>query len=1132
MRLVSMRSVGALILMALCGGLGLAAQSVATVQISGVVKDASGATIPGAKVVATQTATQFIRTTQTGAHGAYALTNLPIGPYTLQVSNPGFSTYRQTGIVLEVASNPTLNVTLQVGAQTQEVSVAANTAMVETHATGVGQVVSQRDIVELPLNGRQVTNLILLAGGTTPGARGDLNSNKNYPTQNISVAGGMTDGIAYVMDGASANDPFNSENLPLPFPDALQEFKVQTSALPAQYGAHASAAVNVVTKSGSNQFHGDLFEFVRNGAFNANNFFSNATVPSGVAGGPSLPRDSLKRNQFGGTVGGPIVKNKLFFFTGYQGTITRSNPRSRSSTVPTQAMLNGDWSAFVSPTCQGKKIYSELKAPFVVNGTTVTLPTADYSAAALKFLKNVPVSTDPCGTIDYGISQNSHDNDIIGRVDYTHSAQQSMFFRYYVARYVLPIASSAASNILEANQVAQNDQGQEYAFGDNYALSPNAVNVFTLSLARTYADRIIPPYPDAADLGVNVYSPIPAFMGLSVRGTGGGFSLGAGGTNPGHFNSTAPQIADDFTLVHGNHQLQFGTSWIHAIMNTVNNRPTNGAFTFNDLFTGTGLGDFLTGDLDSFLQGNPDWENDRENLLGVYAQDAWKINPGLTLSYGVRWEPFLQQMNWDKNDYIDDFNLSNFVNGVRTSKFVNAPAGLIFPGDPGFPGNNYSENHMGDFEPRLGVIWDPTGHGTTSVRADFGTFYDRPYMFTYTRFSNNPPWGASLSFNLANPGGFSDPWADPNSGYKGSNPWPTLAAVGSTMPFPLEGVYVSMPLDVKPPVVSQWGMSVQHQFGLNDAVSIDYLGNETAHLWTGTELDPVDDASCAASVSAYTSCSRNQNAHRFLVMNYPTNPSSNYYSTIGSVDDGGTASYEGLLLSEQHRLSGGLTFMANYTWSHCITDPPTAQGNEFTGPTYNDPANRRLDRGDCAADIRNVLNASMVGNSPWRLHGIGGALANHWMLSLNFSSRWGQYSSAGLGGPVTNPALSIGGQGSRADIAPGQDVLVPMTNVGTLQDPRIQYANPDAYTVPALGTFGNAGVGTIEDPGYWNLDSALSRNLQVGEGKVVQLRWEMFNVLNHANFDAPSVDFGGSNVGVITSAADPRIMQFAVKYTF
>ena len=1075
------------------------AQSVSTAQIAGNVTDASGAAVPGAQLVATQTATSFTRATTSGANGSYTLSNLPVGPYTLRVTATGFQTYQQTGIVLDVASNPTVNVALKVGAQTQEVEVASDAAMVETHATGVGDVVSQRSIVDLPLNGRQATNLILLSAGATAAPGGDLNTNKNYPTQTISVAGGQINGIAYLLDGASNNDPFNSLNLPFPFPDALQEFKVQTSALPAQYGAHASAAVNVVTKSGSNQFHGDLFEFVRNGVFNANNFFSNAK---------GLPRDSLKRNQFGGTVGGPIIKNKLVFFAGYQGTLVRSNPPSRTSYGVTQAMLNGDFTAVASSACQSKPV--TLAAPFVNNKIDPTL----FNKSSLAFLKHIPVSTDPCGAINYGISQNSHENQGIGRVDYTMNAHHSMFFRYFLGHFVLPIASGVSSNVLEANQVAQNDQSQSMAFGDNYTISPNTVNVFSASLIRTYAYRQIPPYPSPADIGVPVFSPIPSFMGISVSGA---FSLGAGATNPGYFNSTAPQLADDLTMVRGNHQIQVGVSWIHAIMNTVNNRPTNGAFGFGASYTGLSMGDFLLGDLSSFLQGNPDWENDRENLLGAYAQDSWKLSPTLTLSYGLRWAPFLQQQNWNK--WVENFNPAQFTAGVHSNVYSNAPAGLSFPGDPGYPGHALSFDQKKDMEPRAGLIWDPFGDGRTSIRASYGLFFDQPHMFFYTRESNNPPWGASI--NLTNPvGGFSNPW----QGYPGGNPWPGLAAVGPNMPFPQAGVYVNVPQHVHPTYVQQWNVSAERQIGNNDAVSVSYVGNETTHLWLGTELNPaVYNASCGVSMATYKGCLGTTNKRRVLYLQNPAQGA--YYSTIGQVDDGGTASYNALLVSERHRLSNGLSFQGNFAWSHCITDPATT---ELTGPTYVNPANRGMDRGNCASDLPIVVNGSVIGDSPWHLKGVGGTLANDWRLSTIFSWRSGGFSSPGLSGAITDPALT--GTRSRPNVGTASLLLPSMTPVGTQGN--LQYLNTSAFAIPAFGTFGNAGPATIPNPHSTQLDMSLSRIVKLSESHTVQLRWDVFNALNLVNFGAPNTGFGGSIFGQITSAGDPRIMQLAVKYVF
>src|SRR5580765_7038316 len=376
------------------------------------------------------------------------------------------------------------------------------------------------------------------------------------------------------MDGGTHNDPFNNLNLPTPFPDALQEFKVETSALPARYGYHAASAVNLVTKSGSNQTHGDLFEFLRNYRFNARN----ALAPA---------RDSLNRNQFGGTLGAPIVKNKLFFFGGYQGRIERSDPPTSISYVPTQAMLNGDFTAIASPACNGG-VQRTLTGGFVNNRIDVSR----LSPVTLNFLKHVQVSEDPCGKLQYGIPNNSTEHQGLGKVDYTISANQSLFARYFYAVYDNP-ATYDGSNVLTLSRTGQNNQAHSLVVGHNLVISSTTLNSLHITYNRTLNDRPLPPYFSATDLGSRVSSLVPGYVGVSV--TGNGFAVGSGATNPGYFNSTGWQIADDLDIIRGAHQLSVGGNWIRSRIETLNNRPTNGAFTFNGQGTGLSLADFMLG---------------------------------------------------------------------------------------------------------------------------------------------------------------------------------------------------------------------------------------------------------------------------------------------------------------------------------------------------------------------------------------------------------------------------------------------------------------------------------------------------------------------------------------------------------
>src|SRR5579871_517983 len=461
-----------------------------TSQINGAVHDSSGLAVPAATVKVTQTATGAVRTTTSGADGSYVFPNLPVGPYLLEVTKDGFSKYAQAGIVLQVDTNPTIDAALQVGSVSEQVLVQADAAMVETHSTGVGQVVDSQRVAEMPLNGRDPHELIFLAGmASTAGGSTSLNSVRNYPTVIVSVAGGQGNGVTYLLDGAAHQDPYNSLSLPLPFPDALQEFKVETSALPAQYGFHSGAAVNAVTKSGTNEFHGDAFEFLRNGDLNARDFFA-------------ATRDTLKRNQFGGVLGGPVLKNKLFFFGGYQRTTIRQDPGNTQAFVPTAAMLAGDFTAFASPVCNaGRQI--ALKAPFVNNAISPSL----FDQASVKIVAKVPVSTNPCGLITYGAPSPENDGQFVAKVDDQLSAKNSLFGRYVRTSSDLTNPFSLTpNNILNTGTPGFNNVAQGFTLGDTYLVNANTVNSFRLAVLRVSVDRIGAQFFSAPDVGINTYS--------------------------------------------------------------------------------------------------------------------------------------------------------------------------------------------------------------------------------------------------------------------------------------------------------------------------------------------------------------------------------------------------------------------------------------------------------------------------------------------------------------------------------------------------------------------------------------------------------------------------------------------------
>ncbi len=489
----------------------------------------------------------------------------------------------------------------------------------------------------------------------------------------------MHNGLTYLLDGASHNDPINGLNLPLPFPDALQEFKLETSSLSAQYGQHSAGAVNAVTKSGTNEFHGDAFEFFRNGYMNALNYF--AVVP-----------DQLKRNQFGGTVGGPIRKNKLFFFGSYQGTRIIGTVQPQFAFMPTQAMLNGDWTAISSPGCNGGRQLT-LKAPFVNNKISPAL----YSPVAVKIMSSgqLPIATDPCGKVQFGIKPVTNEDFTVEKVDYQISQKHSIFGRYELAHLVDPqvtcpaislTTGSASNGAYTTYPVINNWQTQTFTIGDTYLISNNLVSSFRAAVLRPTNSRGQPPKEIAPeDVGISPFlSPrTTEFWGLSVSG---GFSIGGqGGNVPGTTNGTGYQESEDISWVKGSHQLGFGVNNIHSRLNASGWTSSDGVFAFNSTNTGLGLGDFMLGNVNTFTQQGVQNIGFRSDYVGAYVQDTWKINSRFTMNGGLRWDPFLPFSWVDGQSFY--FTRNGFTNGSHSTVYPNAPAGVLYSGDPGVPGN-------------------------------------------------------------------------------------------------------------------------------------------------------------------------------------------------------------------------------------------------------------------------------------------------------------------------------------------------------------------------------------------------------------------------------------------------------------
>jgi hypothetical protein len=956
--------------------------------------------------------------------------------------------------------------------------------MVETRNTGIGQVIDEKQIVNLPLNGRQPTQLVLLSGAAVINNTGGLvGSQRQYPSAlAISVAGGTGNATAYLVDGGYNNDPLANLSQPLPFPDALQEFKVESGVRPARYGVLPGATVNAVTKAGANDFHGTGFGFFRDHNLNARNAFATTD-------------DGLSRQQWGGTVGGPVALNRVFFFGGYQGTRVRVNPPDTTSFVPTAAMMAGDFTQVASAQCNGGTALT-LPLPFVDNRVAPSL----FSPVALNLMQGVPLSTDPCGRISYAVPDNNDEQQYVGRLDYQMTDKQRLFGRYFVANYDRPPGYDGTNVLLASgNGLGLDNRVQTAVIADDYAISSNLLSSTRFALALSRVLRVQgDTMPTFADLGSNVTPLVPepglAFYSLNVTN---GFP---GAAFPGTFESSTYQLSQDFDWVKGAHQLAFGGQWI--LPNFDGNGPfqANGIFTFNGSRAGAqriGFADMLLGLPSQYRQGGVQDVHEHMNYVGAYAQDTWRVSSTMTISGGLRWEPYYSAV--EEAGYASHFSMDNFMAGVKSTVIPNAPAGLMFPGDPGFPGTKYNKNKLAQFAPRLGIIWDPNGDGRQTIRAAGGIFYESPKMWQYGRFPLNPPFGNTITVN--NPGSFTNPWAT----YPGGNPFPFDP---NNRTFPQFGSFVNMPLDSPPMEIQQWNVAYQRQLSANWMAGATYIGNHTVHMWLGKEVNPATYIPGASTVA-------NTNQRRLL---YLTNPAEGqYYADVPETDTNGTGTYNGLLLILNRRLSNDWSMTHNFTWSKCENDGDP--GIDITN-FFPDPNDISTNRGPCSADRRYIYNGSIIVQSQGVGSGVAKALTEDWQLGTIIQARSGAPFT-----PAMTGDLALTGLNNQRPIVVGDSAPVGEQDINN-------WFNTAAYTANTAGVWGTAERGSIRGPAYFNIDMALSRLFSVGSSQRLEFRLEAFNVFNRFQAGEPVVTFNSANFGRIITAEDPRILQIAVKYLF
>lgn len=1095
---------------------GVFAQGYATIR--GTVTDSTGAVIPGAEVTATRASTGLMLKTTTNNEGTYVFPSLAPAVYDISVNHVGFATYTEKGVQANADAAVTTNVTLKTGSTSETVTVSGQSIQVDVTTGTLSQVIGTAQVNDLPLNGRNAATLTALVAGVTvaPSAQADQGNSKTFPVVfTISANGTLVGQTNYMLDGGNNVDEYTNVNGPFPMPDSLQEFSVETSNYSAEYGQNAGGVVNIITKSGTSQYHGDLFEFVRNRVFNAANYFSYVNGVKTV--------DPLKRNQFGGTIGGPVAiphlfhSDKAFFFVGYQKTINHEvATTATAATLPTPAQLNGTFanekSCIVNPL-QPTHVY-----PCTAVGSTFTtqVATSDYSSASTKLLTYLPLSQEnSSGTVSFQAPSFYALGETTARYDQQIGEKDRLTVRYFQDNYGLDGVLNL-QNLLTYADYAKNNYYNSL-ISENHTFNDHILNNFIITYQLENDSRgPLPGSIDLADLGVNIWQ--PAFKQINSIAATGYFSIGA---NPQAFFRRANYtLIDDVHIVHGNHNIAFGFHGEISKIDVNNLYRQPGNFTFNANNTGDAIASFLFGYTYEFSQASGQFFNARANFYGAYVQDSWKATRNFTLDFGLRYEPFVP---WrESQGRMGSFFPTLWSAGTHSTVYPLAPAGLQFAGDPGFNPNgvNSAYDH---FMPRLGFAWDIFGTGRTSLRGGGGMFWDSRINSTlFNIYTNTSPFITNV--DVTNAGGAKITFLDPYGSYGTPNPFPAPQPPPPTSPIPPQAFLTYDPFrGFQDPLTYAYNLAVEQQLATGLSTRIAYVGEVSNHAWVPIELNPFVNGTRIYNQSG---CAGNNSC---------------YSQTITEANTGSNTNYNSLQFSVQQRARKGLSMLFNYTWSKALNNMPynAAATSIGAGNSYVYPITvsnfKRLDYGPSDFDHRNVISGSYVYTLPKVLDGASAVaryLVNGWQTTglVRFSS----------GDPLTifSSTSNNSGSGQQRDRAV---VIGPAYGGSACATGTIckSYLNPASFTNNPVGTYGNAQKGAYVGPQYMDWDVSLARFFPFNERTSLQFRAEYFNVLNHTNFGDPNTTTN-STFGRITSTSpqnanftnDPRIAQLSLKLLF
>jgi hypothetical protein len=1139
-----------------------------TGSILGTATDSSSAVLQGVVVVATNLETNLSQATRTDAVGQYRILALPVGKYKVEASLAGFQKFLETGIDLTVNEQHRIDIKMQVGNVTQAVEVNAASVQVESTNSQIGQVVEEKAILALPLNGRSYIDLLGLQPGVAPAAAGTIT---NRPVSgalsagNISVNGQRESANAFLVNGGDVSEGRNMGTSIIPNIDSVAEFRLITNSFDAEYGRFSGAIMNAITKSGTNGFHGTAFEFLRNDKLDSRNFFDPA-------------RGAFKRNQFGYAVGGPAIKNKVFWFTDYQGTREVRGLSSGLVQVPTVAMRSGVFSASSFLDNSGKpatvngpywaQVLSSRLGYGVANGEPYSfsgcndpaacvfpggvIPARAFATTTNPLLQYFPLPNTGSNILtSAGLNRTLGDDKAGQRVDVLNKKTGNWFI-YYVFDDSTVTTPFAFGNGIPGFPAVTPTRAQQAVLSNTKVFGPTAVNEARLSFTRvaTTTNGAVGGFGvklsdlgfvENRGLGIIPYPEFEAVPQLSFNN----FSVGPGGVQSEPNNTW--HAAENFSKIYGKHTLKFGGDFRYLQINDRNRGGNvNGSYTFDGSETGSDFADFLLGAPSRYVQSSIQFLDSRTRYGAVYAQDSFRVRPNLTLNYGLRWEA---SMPWyDTQDKIE-----TLIPGVQSTQFPTAPKGWLVPGDPTSPNGTgkltrtLAPTDFKEFGPRIGLAYSPDvsegflgkllgGPGKTSIRAAYGIYYTATEDLTLFDIVADAPYG---QFWVApQPPLMEEPFRTRSDGSSQGTHFPFV--------FPIPGSPANKTLDYslflpiggspgpwylnRQPYAEHYNLIVQRSLTSNTVMSLGYVATQGHRLLAQVESNPGDPNLClslrGSGVKAGTAqCGPNGENGTYtrpdgsLVVG-TRGPFGNDFTSNSYQMNISNSTYNSFQASLERRATD-FTFLASYTYSKALTNSSGYnQGLNYT--------NYALSKSLAQFDMAHNFVISYAYELPFaRLHSaLPKRLIQGW--SLNGITRF-----------TTGFPVAISQSGDRSLVGIPRGSIDQPNFIGPLQtqDPRLpgpkgsnEYFSSSGFTSEPLGGFGNANRAFFHGPGLNNWDFALHKNTAIREGMALQFRAEFFNIFNHAQFNNPNGNFASSQFGYVTSARDPRIGQMSLKF--